>query len=183
MATLNKEYRERVVPALSEQLGRKNLHSLPKLEKIVVSMGVGSAIQDRKALGAAVDSLTKLAGQKAQVTRARKSISGFRLRQGMEIGCRVTLRGKRMYEFLERLIWLALPRVRDFRGLNPRAFDGRGNYTLGLSEQLVFLEIDPDKAGPVQGMNITMVTSANTNEEGYALLKELGVPFKTDDSK
>ena len=183
MATLLKEYRERVTPALKEKLGRDNVHSIPRIEKVVVSMGVGAAIQDRKRLASAVDSLTKLTGQKAQVTRARKAISGFRLRQGNEIGCCVTLRGKRMYEFLERLICLALPRVRDFRGLNPKSFDGRGNFSLGLSEQLVFLEIDPDKAGYVQGMNITIVTSASTNEEGFLLLKEIGVPFKTADAK
>ena len=178
MARLLEEYKTRVLPALKDKLGQTNPHAIPKLEKIVVSMGVGEAIQDRKRLEQAVGYLRQLSGQQPAVTRARRAISGFRLRQDMEIGCRVTLRGKRMYEFLDRLISLALPRVRDFRGLNPKAFDGRGNYSLGLSEQLVFPEINPDKAPHVQGMNITIVTSARTNDEGHALLKEFGMPFR-----
>ena len=182
MARLLEEYKTRIVGELQTELGRKNPLGVPRLEKIVVSMGVGEAIQDRKRLDAAVGHLTQIAGQKAQVCRARKAISGFRLRQGMPIGCRVTLRGKRMFEFLERLITLALPRVRDFRGLNPRAFDGRGNFNCGLSEQLVFPEIDPETVGHPQGMNITFVTTADSDDEGRVLLKAFGMPFKSLDS-
>ena len=182
MARLLEKYKTEIVPALQEQLGRKNTHSLPKLEKIVVSMGVGEAVQDRKRLDAAVQHLTTLSGQKAEVRRAKKSVSGFRLREGMPIGCRVTLRGKRMYEFLGRFITLALPRVRDFRGVNPNSFDGRGNYNCGLQEQLVFPEVDPETVNQPQGMNITIVTTAKTNDEGHALLKALGVPFKNETS-
>ncbi|MCL4111582.1 UNVERIFIED_CONTAM: hypothetical protein GTU68_033522 [Idotea baltica] len=177
-ARLLEEYKTRITPALKEQLGVKNVHAVPKLTKIVISMGVGQAIQDRKMLESVTANLTQLAGQKAQVTRARKSIAGFKLREGMEVGCMVTLRGQRMYDFLERLICFALPRVRDFRGVNPKAFDGRGNYSLGLNEQLVFPEVDPDKAPYTQGMNITFVNTANTNEAGFALMKELGMPFR-----
>ena len=182
MTRLQEKYNSEIVPALSEELGRKNVHSLPKLQKIVVSMGVGDAVQDRKRLDAAVAHLTTLSGQKAQICRAKKSVSGFRLRQGMPIGCRVTLRGKRMYEFLDRLITLALPRVRDFRGVNPKSFDGSGNYNCGLQEQLVFPEVDPETVNQPQGMNITIVTSAVTDSEGHSLLKALGMPFKTEDS-
>jgi large subunit ribosomal protein L5 len=178
MARLQEEYQKRIIPALRQKLGRENAHSLPKLEKVVISMGVGEAIQDRKRLEEAVQHLEQLSGQKAQICRSKKAVSSFRLRVGMEIGCRVTLRGQRMYEFVDRLITLALPRVRDFRGLNPDAFDGRGNYSLGLSEQLVFPEINADKVSHTQGMNITFVTSAKTNEEGEALLRELGVPLR-----
>lgn len=182
MARLQEEYKSRIVGELQSELGRKNPLAVPRLNKIVISMGVGEAIQDRKRLDAAVGHLTQLSGQKAQVCRARKSVSGFRLRQGMPIGCRVTLRGKRMYEFLERLVTLALPRVRDFRGLNPGSFDGRGNYNCGLSEQLVFPEIDPETVGEPQGMNITFVTTANTDDEGRVLLKAFGMPFKSLDN-
>lgn len=178
MVRLQEEYKSRIVPALREQLGRQNVHSLPKLEKVIISMGVGAAIQDRKRLEEAVQNLEQISGQKAQICRSKKAVSSFRLRVGMEIGCRVTLRGQRMYEFVDRLITLALPRVRDFRGLNPDAFDGRGNYSLGLSEQLVFPEINADKVSHTQGMNITFVTSAKSNEEGEALLRELGVPLR-----
>jgi len=181
MVRLLKEYSERIVPKLKEELGRDNIHSLPRLKKIVVNMGVGEAIQDRKRLELASNQLTQLAGQKCQITRARKSVAAFKLREGMEIGCMVTLRGQRMYEFLDRLITLALPRVRDFRGLNSKAFDGRGNYSMGLNEQLVFPEVDPDKAPHTQGMNITIVTTATGNDEGRLLLKELGMPFRKDD--
>lgn len=180
MSRLLNEYRERIVPELSEKLGRSNPLALPKLEKIVVSMGVGEAIQDRKRLEQAAEHLTQLSGQKAQITRARKSVASFRLRAGYAIGCRVTLRGRRMYDFLDRLITLALPRVRDFRGLNRKAFDGRGNYNYGLNEQLVFPEIDPDSVTQPQGMNITIVTSARTNDEGLLLLKSFGMPFRND---
>lgn len=180
MARLLQKYREEVVPALQTKLGRKNALSLPRLEKIVVSMGVGAAIQDRKRLEEAAGQLAQLTGQKAQITRSRKAVSAFRLREGMEIGCRVTLRGQRMYEFFDRLISLALPRVRDFRGLNPNSFDGNGNYSMGLNEQLVFPEIDPDKVHNVQGMNITMVTTATSDDEARELLRELGMPFRRD---
>ncbi len=176
--TLLKQYREEIVPVLKDKLGRTNIHSLPQIEKVVISMGIGAAAQDRKRLSEAAEHLTVLAGQKSQITRARKSVAGFKLREGQEIGCRVTLRGTRMYEFLERLISLALPRVRDFRGINPKAFDGAGNYSLGLNEQSVFLEIDPDNVHYTQGMNITIVTSAPNNEEGFLLLQEFGMPFR-----
>lgn len=181
MARLLIDYRERVVPSLQKKLGRKNVHSLPRLVKIVVSMGVGKASQDRKFLDEAVEHLTQLTGQKPTRTRARKAISAFRLREGLEVGCCVTLRGHRMYEFLDRLIALALPRVRDFRGLNPKAFDGRGNYSMGLNEQLVFPEINADKVHNVQGMNITLVTTAETDDEGRVLLRELGMPLQPDE--
>ncbi len=180
MARLQERYRSEMIGALQEKLQRKNVLAVPRLEKIVVSMGVGEATQDRKRLDEAVGHLAQLTGQKPQITRAKHSVSGFRLREGVEIGCRVTLRGLRMYEFLDRLISLALPRVRDFRGLNPKAFDGRGNYSLGLTEQLVFPEINADKMHNVQGMNITLVTSAATNEDGHALLSELGMPFRAE---
>lgn len=180
MSRLLNEYRERIIPELYEKLGRSNPHAVPKLEKIVISMGVGEAIQDRKRLEVAAEHLTQLSGQKAQITRARKSVAGFRLREGYAIGCRVTLRGRRMYDFLDRLVSLALPRVRDFRGLNPRAFDGSGNYNYGLSEQLVFPEIDADSVTTPQGMNITFVTTAKTNEEGLILLRAFGMPFKSE---
>jgi large subunit ribosomal protein L5 len=178
MARLQEEYKQRIIPALKETLGRQNAHSLPKLEKVVISMGVGAAIQDRKRLEEAVQNLEQITGQKAQICKSKKAVSSFRLRIGMEIGCRVTLRGQRMYEFVDRLVTLALPRVRDFRGLNPSAFDGKGNYSLGLNEQLVFPEINADKVSHTQGMNITFVTSAKNNEEGEALLRELGVPLR-----
>ncbi|GAB5441840.1 MAG: 50S ribosomal protein L5 [Fuerstiella sp.] len=180
MARLLEKYNNEIVGTLKEQLGRSNPMSLPRLEKIVISMGVGEAVQDRKRLDAAVDHLTTLSGQKAQVCRAKKSVSGFRLREGMPIGCRVTLRGKRMYEFLDRLVTLALPRVRDFRGVNPKSFDGRGNYNCGLQEQLVFPEVDPETVSQPQGMNITIVTTARTNDEGYKLLKAFGFPFRNE---
>lgn len=183
MARLLEKYKNEIVPALKEQLGQTNPMALPRLEKIVISMGVGEAVQDRKRLDAAVDHLTTLSGQKAQVCRAKKSVSGFRLREGMPIGCRVTLRGKRMYEFLDRLVTLALPRVRDFRGVNPKSFDGRGNYNCGLQEQLVFPEVDPETVNQPQGMNITIVTTAKTNDEGFKLLKAFGVPFQNETSQ
>lgn len=180
MARLLDRYRSEMIANLQKTLGRKNVLAVPKVEKVVVSMGVGRAIQDRKILEEAVEHLTQITGQKPQITRSKHAISGFRLRQGMEVGCRVTIRGQRMYEFLDRLISIALPRVRDFRGLNPTAFDGHGNYSFGLTEQLVFPEINADKLKNIQGMNITMVTSAETNADGLALLKELGLPFRKD---
>jgi large subunit ribosomal protein L5 len=177
MARLQDRFSKEIQPKLAESLGRKNQHSLPRLTKIVVNMGVGQASQDRKRLEEATGHLATITGQKPLVTKAKKAISAFRLREGMEIGCKVTLRGRRMYEFLDRLISLALPRVRDFRGLSPKAFDGHGNYSLGLSEQLVFPEIDADKVTHTQGMHISLVTTAETDEEARVLLKELGMPF------
>jgi len=183
MARLLDKYRKEIVPTLGKELGRTNPHALPRLQKIVVSMGLGKSIGERKRLEEAVDHLTHITGQKPQITLAKKAVSGFRLREGMEVGARVTLRGKRMYEFLDRLVTLALPRVRDFRGLNPKGFDGRGNYNMGLNEQLVFPEISPDKVNFTQGMNITMVTSARNDDEGRLLLRELGLPFRKDDAE
>jgi len=177
---LKERYSSKILPDLGKQLGRTNRLSLPRLEKIVINMGVGAAISEKKYLEEAVDALTQIAGQKPVITKARQSIAGFRLREGMAIGCKVTLRGKRMYEFLDRLISLALPRVRDFRGLNPDAFDGNGNYSLGLSEQLVFPELNPDKFTRPQGMNITICTSAANNDEARVLLKAFGLPFRTE---
>ena len=177
---LLERYEKEILPGLSKQLGRKNRLSLPRLEKIVINMGVGSAISEKKHLEEADDALTLISGQKPVVTRGRKSIAGFRLREGMSIGCMVTLRGHRMYEFLDRLISLALPRVRDFRGLSPTAFDGHGNYNLGLSEQLVFPELNPDKYTRAQGMNITIVTSTDRDGESLELLRRLGMPLRSE---
>lgn len=182
MIRLLDQYRKEVLPKLQQELGRTNPHSLPRLEKIVISMGLGKAIGERKRLEEAVEHLALIAGQRPQITKARNAVSGFRLREGMEIGCRVTLRGARMYEFLDRLISLALPRVRDFRGLNPKGFDGRGNFSFGLNEQLVFPEVNPDRVAFTQGMNVTMVTSAQTDAEGRLLLKHMGVPFRKEDA-
>ncbi len=175
---LQEKYENEVVPLLKEKLGRQNLLSLPRLEKIVLNMGVGEAIRDKKYLDQAVEALTQIAGQRAVVTRARRSVSNFRLRQGMPIGCKVTLRKRRMWEFLDRLISLALPRVRDFRGLNPNAFDGQGNYNLGLTEQLVFPELNPDRFSTPQGLNVTLVISGHSDEESRVMLEALGMPFR-----
>ena len=180
MARLQDKYFKEVLPRLAQQFGRENPHSLPRLKKIVVTMGVGQASQDRTRLEEATGHLATITGQKPLITKAKKAISAFRLRQGMEIGCKVTLRGQRMYEFFDRLISLALPRVRDFRGLSPRAFDGNGNYTLGLSEQLVFPEIEADKVTHTQGMHISLVTSADTDSEARVLLKEMGLPISAE---
>ena len=169
----NKELR----PALKEQLGLANIMQVPKLEKIAINMGVGEAVKDGRMLEAAVADLTTISGQKPVVTKARKSIAGFKLREGQAIGVKVTLRGDRMWEFLDRLVSLALPRIRDFRGLDAKAFDGHGNYTLGVTEQLIFPEVDYDQVGQVRGMDITVVTTATTDEEGRALLVALGFPF------
>jgi large subunit ribosomal protein L5 len=179
---LKEKYEQEILPALQQSLGRKNRLSLPRLEKIVVNMGVGAAIQEKKYLEAAVDAMTEITGQKPIVTHARKSVAGFRLREQMAIGCKVTLRRARMYEFLDRLVALALPRVRDFRGISRTAFDGHGNYSLGLSEQLVFPELNPDKYVRVQGMNITLVTSTDSDKDALQLLTLLGLPFKRDES-
>lgn len=177
MARLLDKYTKEIQPRLAEALEQKNSLAVPRLTKIVVNMGVGSAAQDRKRLEEAVGNLATITGQKPLVTKAKKAVSAFRLREGMEIGAKVTLRGRRMYEFLDRLISLALPRVRDFRGLNPKGFDGHGNYTLGLSEQLVFPEIDADKVSHTQGMHISLVTTAATDNDARQLLKELGLPL------
>lgn len=174
------KYEKEIIPALTEKLKRKNRHSLPRLEKIVINMGVGAATQDKKHLEAAADAMTQIAGQKPVLTKARQAISAFRLREGMPIGCVVTLRKKRMYEFLDRLVSLALPRVRDFRGVSRKAFDGHGNYSLGLSEQLVFPELNPDKYPRVQGMNITFVVSNASDDESRDLLAQFGMPFQAE---
>ena len=178
MARLAETYKTEVVPSLIKQFGYTSPMAVPRVTKVVVTMGVGDAIQDGKVMDAAVDELTGITGQKPAVTRARKSISNFKLRQGMAIGCCVTLRGKRMYEFLDRLMNLALPRVRDFRGVSPRAFDGRGNYTLGVRDQLIFPEVNYAKVQKVKGMNVSIVTTAGTDEEARALLAALGMPFR-----
>ena len=171
-------YDKDVVPALSKRFGYKNLMEVPKLEKIVVNIGVGEAIQNSKALDSAVGDLATITGQQPTVTRAKKSISNFKLRTGMSIGCRVTLRRARMYEFLDRLVNVSIPRVRDFRGLSTKSFDGHGNYTLGITEQIIFPEIDYDKVERVHGMDVTIVTTARTDEEALELLKALGMPFR-----
>ncbi len=177
-ARLHQLYLDKIRPEMAEKFGRKNVHSLPKLQKVVINMGVGTAIQDKKDLEDAKSAMTLIAGQQPVVTKARKSIAGFRLREGMPIGCKVTLRGARMYEFVDRLLSLALPRVRDFRGVNEKAFDGRGNYSLGLTEYVVFPELNPDKFTRSQGMNIVFVTSTESDEEGRELLRMFGMPFK-----
>ena len=175
---MKSRYREEIVPALREQFGYANVMQVPGLTKIVVNMGVGEAARDSKLIEGAVKDLTAITGQKPQVTRARKSIAQFKLREGMPIGAHVTLRGDRMWEFLDRLLALALPRIRDFRGLSDRQFDGRGNYTFGLTEQVMFHEINQDKIDRSRGMDITVVTTATNDDEGRALLKQLGFPFK-----
>jgi large subunit ribosomal protein L5 len=176
-------YQKEILPALAQKLGRDNPHSLPRLEKIVVNMGVGSAISEKKHMDEATAALAEITGQKPLVTKARRAIANFRLREGLAIGCKVTLRGPRMYEFLDRLISLALPRVRDFRGLNPRAFDGHGNYSLGLSEQLVFPELNPDKYLRAQGMNVTLViASTKSDDESRELLRGFGMPFRVEEA-
>jgi large subunit ribosomal protein L5 len=177
MPRLKQRYRDEVVPALREQLGLGNVMQVPRLEKIVVNMGVGDAVRDGRMLDAALADLTTITGQHPVVTKARKSIAGFKLREGMAIGAKVTLRGDRMWEFYDRLVSLALPRIRDFRGMSPSAFDGHGNYTVGVTEQLIFPEIDYDKVLTVRGMDITIVTSASTDDEGRALLAALGFPL------
>jgi len=174
---LYERYKNEIVPILMKKFEYKSVMQAPKLSKIVLNIGVGDATQDSKRLDEAVEEIAAISGQKAIITKAKKSIAPFKLREGQEIGCKVTLRGVRMYEFLDKLVSISLPRVRDFRGVSKNAFDGRGNYTLGIKEQLIFPEIDYDKVGKVRGMDIVMVTTANTDEEAYALLKELGMPF------
>ncbi|TKK69365.1 50S ribosomal protein L5 [Ilyomonas limi] len=172
------KYKKEVVPALVKKFGYKSVMQTPKLEKISINRGVNGAVADKKLVDVAVDELTNITGQKAVATQSKKDISNFKLRKGMPIGARVTLRGEKMYEFLDRLISVALPRVRDFKGISDKAFDGRGNYTLGVTEQIIFPEIDIDKVNKITGMDITFVTTAQTNQEAYELLKELGLPFK-----
>jgi large subunit ribosomal protein L5 len=172
------KYNKEIVGRLAEKLGRKNRLSLPRLQKIVVNMGVGKALQEKSRMEQSAEQLTQITGQRAQVTKAKRAVSGFRLRENNEIGCRVTLRGRRMFEFLDRLISIALPRIRDFRGVNPKSFDGHGNYSMGLSEQMVFPEIDPDKVTFTQGMDVTFVTSTTKDDEARELLREFGVPFR-----
>lgn len=178
MNELVRKFREEVTPSLMEKFNYKSVMEVPKLEKIVINMGVGEAVQNSKALDSAVEELSLISGQRPVITRARKSIAGFRLREGMPIGAKVTLRGERMYEFLQKLIAVSLPRVRDFRGISRKAFDGRGNYTLGIKEQLIFPEIDYDKVSKIRGMDIVIVTTAETDEEAFELLSELGMPFQ-----
>ena len=175
---LRKDYDERIAKAMTEKFGYKNALEVPKLEKIVINMGVGEATQDKKKVEQAAAEMEKISGQKPVITKAKKSIAQFKLREGMPIGCKVTLRRERMFEFLDRLVTIALPRVRDFRGLSPRQFDGSGNYTFGLNEQSVFHEIDQDATDRVRGMDITVVTTAKTDDDGRALLRHLGFPFR-----
>jgi large subunit ribosomal protein L5 len=178
MARLKETYRTELAPQLMMDLQLKNVMEVPRVEKVTINMGLGEAIQNIKVLESAVEELGKITGQKAVITKAKNSIASFKLREGMPIGCMVTLRRNRAYEFLDRLINVALPRVRDFKGISPKAFDGRGNYTLGIREQLIFPEIDLDKIDKVKGLNVTIVTSAKTDEEGRALLAALGMPFR-----
>ncbi|HHD11381.1 MAG TPA: 50S ribosomal protein L5 [Deltaproteobacteria bacterium] len=178
MPRLKEIYKNKVVPELMKEFGYKNIMQVPKLEKIVINMGLGEAVRDIKVIDSAMKDLSAITGQKPVVTRAKKSIASFKLRAGMPIGCKVTLRGARMYEFLDRLINFAMPRIRDFKGVSDKGFDGKGNYTLGIKEQIIFPEVDYDKVDKIRGMNITINTTANTDEEGKALLKQLGMPFK-----
>ena len=183
MARLLDLYTTTVAPALASKFNLKNKMAIPKLEKIVINMGVGRATQDKTLLDAAVESLSRISGQRPQVTKAKVSVAGFKLREGNEIGCKVTLRGQRMYEFLDRLITIALPRIRDFRGVNPNSFDGHGNYTLGLAEQVVFAEIEADKIQHTQGMDVTIVTSTSNDDQARELLRGFGMPFRLPGQK
>jgi len=178
MARLKEVYTKEIIPQLMKEFGYKNVMQVPRLEKIVVNMGLGEAIQNVKILDSAADEIATITGQKAVITKAKKSIASFKLRQGMPIGCMVTLRKDRMYEFIDRLMNISLPRVRDFKGVSAKGFDGRGNYSLGIKEQLIFPEIDYDKVDKVKGLNISIVTTAKTDEEGRALLKIMGMPFR-----
>ena len=178
MARLKQVYNDQVVAKLTEQFGYNNVMEVPKITKITLNMGVGEAIADKKLLENAVNDLTALSGQKVVVTKARKSVAGFKIRDGYPIGCKVTLRGERMWDFFDRLVDVAIPRIRDFRGLNPKSFDGRGNYSMGVKEQIIFPEIDYDKVDRVRGMDITITTTARTDEEGRALLAAFSFPFK-----
>ncbi|WP_017729586.1 50S ribosomal protein L5 [Halalkalibacterium ligniniphilum] len=178
MNRLKEKYQNEIVPSLMEKFNYSSIMAVPKLEKIVVNMGVGDAVSNAKVLDKAVEELTEITGQKPVVTKAKKSIAGFKLREGMPIGAKVTLRGERMYEFLDKLVSVSLPRVRDFRGISKKAFDGRGNYTLGVKEQLIFPEIDYDKVDKVRGMDVVIVTTAKTDEEARELLTQMGMPFQ-----
>lgn len=178
MARLKTRYKETILPALVEQFAYKSIMQAPKITKITLNMGVGGAVADKKVLQSAVSDMEKISGQKPVITLARKSIAGFKIRDDMPIGCKVTLRSERMYEFLDRLISISIPRIRDFRGLSPKSFDGRGNYSMGVKEQIIFPEIDYDKIDALRGMDITITTTARTNEEGLALLKLFNFPFK-----
>ena len=175
---LKTKYRKEIALALKDEFGYKSVMQVPKLQKICINQGIGSAVSDKKLIDYAVTEMSTIAGQKAVATKSKKDISNFKLRKGVPIGCRVTLRGDRMYEFLERLIVVALPRIRDFRGINDKGFDGRGNYTLGVTEQIIFPEINIDKVSKIMGMDITFVTNADTDKEAYSLLREFGLPFK-----
>ena len=175
---LRNKYKDEIVPQLMKDFGFKNVMQVPKLERIVINMGLGEAVQNAKLIESAAEELSAITGRKPVVTRAKKSIAGFKLREGMPIGVMVTLRGEQMYDFLDRLVSLALPRTRDFKGISPKAFDGRGNYTLGIREQIVFPEINYDRIDRIKGMNVTLVTTAETDEQGRALLKSLGMPFR-----
>lgn len=177
MSRLKEQYQNEIVDAMIKKFGYKNIMEVPKLDKVVVNMGVGEAKENAKVLESAIADMEKIAGQKAVVTRAKNSVANFKIREGMPIGCKVTLRGEKMYEFVDRLINLALPRVRDFRGVNPNAFDGRGNYALGIKEQLIFPEIEYDKIDKVRGMDVIFVTTAKTDEEARELLKQFNMPF------
>jgi large subunit ribosomal protein L5 len=179
MARLEAVYKEKVLPALVEQFAYKSIMQAPRITKITLNMGVGGAVADKKVLQSALSDMEKISGQKPVVTLARKSIAGFKIRDDMPIGCKVTLRSDRMYEFLDRLISISIPRIRDFRGLSPKSFDGRGNYSMGVKEQIIFPEIDYDKIDTIRGMDITITTTAQTNEEGLALLKLFNFPFKS----
>ncbi len=179
MARLEKEYNEKILPALMKQFGYNSPMEAPKITKITLNMGVGEAVADKKTMQAAVSDMEKISGQKVVVTKARKSIAGFKIRDDMPIGCKATLRSVRMYEFLDRLINISIPRVRDFRGMSPKSFDGRGNYTMGVKEQIIFPEIDYDKIDTIRGLDISITTTAKTNEEGLALLKLFNFPFKS----
>jgi large subunit ribosomal protein L5 len=178
--SLKQRYRETIQPKLLKDLSLSNIHEVPKVLKVTVNRGLGEAATNAKSLEASVNELAQITGQKVVITRAKKAIAAFKIRQGMPIGCAVTLRGERMYAFLERFINLALPRIRDFRGVSPKSFDGRGNYTLGVREQIIFPEISFDKIDAIRGMDITIVTSARTDEEGRALLREMGMPFRSN---
>jgi len=179
MATLKDRYKSEIAPKLKEELGLDNVMEVPRITKITLNMGVGEALGDKKVLENAVGDMEKIAGQKAVVTKARKSIAGFKVRDGWPIGCKVTLRSERMYEFLERLISIAIPRVRDFRGVNPKSFDGRGNFAMGVTEQIIFPEIDYDQVDALRGMDITITTTARTDDEGRALLRAFNFPLKS----
>jgi len=181
VARLKRQYESDVRPALKDQFELSSIMETPRIEKITVNMGVGEAKTNAKALDSAVEELTTITGQRAQITRAKRSIAGFKIREGMPIGAKATLRGVRMYEFLDRLVSIALPRIRDFRGLSPRSFDGRGNYSIGIREQIIFPEINYDDVQEVRGLDVVITTSAKTDEEGLALLRSLGLPFRTDE--